>query len=269
MKTYQCRGALMKGLLIVATVLLCGCASSEHISLMAGPSQQSMTRDGIPALLSTERQIVMLRPVQSSVRRGDRPAFIVAVYNRGRNPTNLLVSDISATGNLGTVIHVFGYDELVAEARRKQRWATFAVALAGAAGAMNAANAGYTHTYGTYSGYSHGTYSGALNGSYTGTTTGIYSATTYDPARAYAAQSINNAQTAANLAAIQARGEQTLGELQNTILKDNTVMPGEWVGGVVVLDTPEKAPDGIAQYKINVEFGGEVHSFSVSQARTG
>src|SRR5262249_27688620 len=151
-------------------VLLSGCASSEHISLMAAPSQQSMTRDGVPALLSTQRQLVMLRPVQASVRRGDRPAFVVAVYNRGRTPTDLLVRNISATSSEGSAIHVFGYDELVVEAQRKQRWATVAVALSGAAGAINAANAGYTHTYGTYSGYSNGTYGGAL----TGTTMGTY-----------------------------------------------------------------------------------------------
>jgi len=123
------------------------------------------------------------------------------------------VRNISATSSEGSAIHVFGYDELVVEAQRKQRWATVAVALSGAAGAINAANAGYTHTYGTYSGYSNGTYGGALNGSYTGTTMGTYSATTYDQGRAYAAQQINNAQTAANLAAVQARGEQTLDEL--------------------------------------------------------
>src|SRR5262245_39604295 len=77
----------------------------------------------------------------------------------------------------------------------------------------------------------YGTYSGALNGSYTGSTTGIYSATTYDSGRAYAAQQMASAQTAANFAAIQVNGQQALDELQNSILKDNTVMPGEWIGG--------------------------------------
>jgi hypothetical protein len=106
-------------------------------------------------------------------------------------------------------------------------------------------------TYGTYS-----------SGPYSGT----YSATTYDAGRAYAAQSINNAETAENFAAIQARGQQRLGELQNTILKDNTVLPGEWIGGIVVLDRPDKGADGIARYQIDVRFGDEVHSFAVNQA---
>jgi len=96
---------------------------------------------------------------------------------------------------------------------------------------------------------------------------GTYAATTYDPARAYAAQSLNNAQTAANFAATEAQGQQRLGELQNTILKDNTVLPGEWIGGIVVLDRPAKAADGVARYQIDILFGDEVHSFAVNQAR--
>lgn len=246
------RAYVAAGLLL----LLTGCASGERISLVANPSQQSLTRDGVATLLSTQKQVVMLRPAASTMRRGDRPAFVVAVYNRSRRPAELRVADITAlhTGLAEqTPIHVYSHDELVAEARRKQAWAAVGVALTGAAGAMNAANAGYSRTYGTYS-----------SGAYSGT----YSATTYDAGRAYAAQSINNAQTAANFAAIEAQGQQRLSELQSTILKDNTVMPGEWVGGIVVLDRPEKAADGVARYQIDVRFGDELHSFTVNQARS-
>ncbi len=185
---------------------------------------------------------------------------------------DLRVEDITAsqtdTASVASQIHVFSYDELTAEVRRKQAWATVGVALAGAAGALSAANAGYSHSYGTYSGNSWGSYSGALNGTYSSNTTGVYSTTTYDAGRAYAAQSLNNAQMAANLSAVQLEGQQRLAELQNTILKDNTVLPGEWVGGIVMLDVPRKAPDGIARYRIEVRFGGEVHTFMVSEGRS-
>src|SRR5262245_4013182 len=130
---------------------------------------------------------------------------------------------------------------------------------------MAAANAGYTRTTGVYSG-SNSTYSGALNGSYTGTTTGMYSATTYDSGRSYAAQQMASAQTAANFAAIQVNGQQALDELQNSILKDNTVMPGEWIGGVVILDSPIGA-NGAANYSIDVQISGEIHTFAVNQAK--
>ena len=212
----------------------------------------------------------MLRPASAVIRSSGRPAFVVAVYNPTKAPTELLVSGISArqtdAKNQGVDVHVYSYEELIAEVQRKQRWATFAVALGGAASAMSAANAGYTRTTGIYSGSTYGTYSGSLSGTYSGSTTGIYSATTYDSGRAYAAQQMASAQTAANFAAIQANGQQALDELQNAILKDNTVMPGEWIGGVVVLDAPAEA-NGAANYSIDVRIRGEIHTFAVNQAR--
>ncbi len=238
----------------------------ERAHLPANPSQQALTRDGVPTLISTQKQVVMLRPATAETRRGARPAFVVAVYNRSNRPIDLRMAGITAAQTElaaeSEPIHVFSYDELTAEVRRKQAWASVAVALGGAAGAINAANAGYTNTYGSYSGRVSGPYSSA-------TMAGTYSATTYDPGRAYAAQAINNAQTAENFAAIQAQGQQRLGELQSTILKDNTVLPGEWIGGLVVLDAPPEAADGVASYRIDVQFGGEVHSFSVREARSG
>jgi hypothetical protein len=223
-------------------------------------------RDGEPTLLSTQKQVVMLRPATAVTRHGARPAFVIAVYNRSNRPVELRMAGITAaqtglTANANP-IHVYSYDELTAEVRRKQAWASVGVALTGAAGAMGAANAGYTNTYGSYSGRVSGPDSSA-------TMAGTYSATTYDPGRAYAAQAINNAQTAENFAAVQAQGQQRLGELQGTILKDNTVLPGEWIGGLVVLDAPPEAADGVASYRIDVRFGDEVHSFEVSQARSG
>jgi hypothetical protein len=205
----------------------------------------------------------MLRPAAANIPRGERPAFVIAVYNGTNRPTELRVADITAveTGLTSQAsIHVFTYEELVAETRRRQAWAAVGAAVAGAAGAYGAANAGYSHTYVSYSGRVSGPYSSA-------TMSGNYSSTTYDAGRAYAAQSLNNAQTAANLAAIQAQGQQRLTELQTTILKDNTVLPGEWMGGIVVLDRPENAPDGVKRYRIDVRFGNEVHSFAVNQAR--
>jgi len=94
-------------------------------------------RDGVPTLLSTQQQVVMLRPVSSTVRRGGRPAFVVAVYNRSKRPAELRVANITAvqTGLAErTPIHVYSYDELVAEAHRKQAWAAVGVALGGSGG---------------------------------------------------------------------------------------------------------------------------------------
>jgi hypothetical protein len=261
----------MKGLLSVAVALaVCGCASNDRISLVADQTQQALTRDGVPALVSSKRQVVMLRPASAVVQSRGRPTFIVAVYNPGKRPVEFHAAGISAQLNSASgpvSIHVYSYEELVGEVQRKQRWAAFGAALQGVGASMAAANAGYTRTTGLYSGNTYGRYSGALNGTYSASTTGTFSATTYDSGRAYVAQQYAAAQTAANFAAIEAQGKQALDSLQDSILKDNTVLPGEWVGGVVVLDAPSKSGDGTATYRIDVSLPGEVHSFVVSQAK--
>jgi hypothetical protein len=58
-----------------------------------------------------------------------------------------------------------------------------------------------------------------------------------------------------------------LTRLNETILKDHTVMPGEWYGGIIVLDVPQKDQSGNAEYTLTLPFGGEVHEFRVRQAR--
>src|SRR5262245_57222688 len=131
---------------------------------------------------------------------------------------------------------------------------------------MAAANAGYTRTTGVYSGSTYGTYSATLTGANTGSTPGINSATTYDSGRAYAAQQMASTQTAANFAAIQVNGQQALDELQNSILKDNTVMPVEWIGGVVILDSPI-GPNSAATYSIVAQISGEIHPFRVNRSK--
>jgi hypothetical protein len=261
----------MKGLFLVAVALVvCGCASNDRISLVADQSQQALTRDGVPALVSSKRHVVMLRPASAVVQSRGRPTFVVAVYNPGKRPVEFHAAGISAQFNAASgpaSIHVYSYEELVGEVERKQRWAAFGAALQGVSASMAAANAGYTRTTGLYSGNTYGRYTGSLNGSYSASTTGSFSATTYDSGRAYAAQQYASAQTAANFAAIEAHGRQALDQLQNSILKDNTVLPGEWVGGIVVLDAPAKGGDGTATYRIDVNFAGEVHSFVVSQSK--
>jgi hypothetical protein len=146
----------MRGLALFSFLLLCGCASNDRISLVADQSQQALTRDGVPALVSSKRQVVMLRPASSLVQSRGRPAFVVAVYNPTKKPIEFRAAGISAQLNHTTKgpvgLRVYSYEELVAEVERKQRWAQFGAALQGVGAAMSAANAGYTRTTGMYSG---------------------------------------------------------------------------------------------------------------------
>jgi hypothetical protein len=165
---------------------------------------------------------------------------------------------ISASGsiqNKRTALKVFSYDELVKEEKDRQTVAAFATALSAVGGAMAASQAGYVHTTGSVSGNTYGR-------PYHGT----YSATTYDPYRAQLAGQAAQDRAAADFASLRADGEANLARLNTTILKNHTVMPGEWYGGVIVLAVPPKDQAGAAEYTISIPFDGEIHEFKVRQS---
>ena len=253
---FQMIGKLSAG---IAALALTACGSPQRVLLTAGPGQQSIVRQGVPALISQKKNIVMLRPNTRLVQVSGRPAFTIAVHNHGRAPITLHETSIRAEqSNKGKslAVRVFRYDDLVKEEQTRQALATFGAALSGAANVMAASNAGYVNTTGSVTTYGPG-----------GTKYGTYSATTYDPIRAQIAQQNANADTAANFERIRADGDANLGRLEATILKDNTVMPGEWSGGTIVLAPPESSDDGTSNYSIIVAFGGEDHIFAVSHVK--
>jgi hypothetical protein len=233
-----------------------GCAS-QVVKLTAQPGQEAIVRDGVQSLVSKKSNLVMLRPNTKLLKSNARPAFTVAVKNLGPKPETLLETGITAQQSVEgkqLALRVHKYDELVQEEQNRQAVAAFAVALSGAARAYSAANAGYVNTTGSVNAYT------PYGNSY-----GTYSATTYDPLRAQIAQQNASAQTGEDIANLQAQGEHNLAQLQNTILKDNTVMPGEWIGGTIVLDPPQYSGGNSQSYTVNIDFGGERHEFLVAQ----
>ena len=234
---------------------LAACSSPERVVLSAAPDQQSIIRHGVPALTSQKKHFVILRPNTHLVQRDARPAFTVAVRNSGRTPVTLYESSIRAEQTIKgktVAVRIFRYDDLVKEEQTRQTVAAVGAALSGVANAMAASNAGYVNTTGSVTTYGPG-----------GTRHGTYSATTYDPLRAQIAQQNASANTAADFERIPADGDANLGRLETTILKDNTVLPGEWSGGTIVLAVPERSDNSPASYSIVVAFGGEDHIFAV------
>ena len=241
---------------LAASALLVACASPERVVLSAGPNQQSIIRHGVQALISQKKHIVMLRPNARLVQGGTRPAFTVAVRNNGGSPITLYETSIraeQAVKGKAMAVRVFRYDELVQEEQSRLAMAAFGAALSGAANAMAASNAGYVNTTGSVTTYGPG-----------GPRYGTYTATTYDPLRAQIAQQHASARTAADFERVRADGDENLARLEMTILKDNTVMPGEWSGGTVVLAPPARAEGSAPNYSIVVALGEEEHLFNVS-----
>ena len=242
--------------LLGAVLILPGC-SMHSIELAAGPGQETIVRDGLPALISKKKHVVMLSPKARRLKGNARPTFTVAVLNAGDQPVTLREASVNArqvVAGKSTSLRVYRYDELVSEEQTRQAVAAVGAALSGAGRAMSASNAGYVNTTGNINAYSpHGTPYGSAT----------YTARTYDPLRAQLAQQAANAETQREVADLRAQGEKNLALLQGTILKDNTVMPSEWYGGTVVLDPPKHASDQPARYEVVIEFGGEQHTFSV------
>lgn len=245
--------------LIAVCLLLSGCAApKDTFSMTAGDRQEAVIRDGVPALVSSKRNVVFLRPAATLQRSGERPRFVVAMLNKGHKPATLRTSDIDVRSirPAKARLKVYTHTELAEEVESQRNAQLIVGALAGAAGAYSAAQSGYSQTTGSYT----------RNSAY-GTSYGSYSATTYNPAAAQSALNANADRTAWNMASIEGQAQDKLHELQATILKDHTVMPGEWHGGVIVFDAPAKADTGAAEYTITLQFDGEEHSFSVIQQR--
>jgi hypothetical protein len=241
-------------------LVLCGCsAPKDAYTLTPSNNQQAVVRDGVPALVSSRKHVVFLRPLASHQVSYARPRFVVALLNRGKAPATLKVSDIivESTRPRRAKMRVFTHAELAQEVETQRNTQLVLGALSAAAGAYSAAQSGYSQTTGSYSG------TGPYGSSY-----GTYSATTYNPAVAQVAAEANAERAASNLAGIEAQAQGKLAELQATVIKDHTLMPGEWHGGVIVLAPPEKGEAEGAEYSISITFDGEQHSFTVSQRKS-
>lgn len=252
------RAAIASAVLGLGAVVLGGCSASHKLELLASEGQQSVVRHGTASLVSAKRHVVMLQALEPNVKSGERPSFVVALHNMGSGPVTFRASEIRAraiTARGSTSLDVYSYDELLAEEKRRQALQAFGVALGGIGRSMQATNAGTSTTYGTFNAY----------GPY-GQAHGSYRSTTYDSYRSFTAQQLAQAQTSAEFASIRAEGEQNLRRLRSSIIKDHTLYPGEWYGGLVVLEAPTVAREGAARYVIEVQVDGDLHEFSVSQS---
>jgi hypothetical protein len=86
----------------------------------------------------------------------------------------------------------------------------------------------------------------------------------YDPTAASIAQNRAAAQNEAMIGSAVEAGQRNLVNLERTVIKDDTLLPGEWYGGTMQFD----ATSGSAakNYNITVQIGADTHQISVLQA---
>lgn len=233
-------------------VALGGCVTSETVSFRASnPQQQAMVRDGQPALISRQKSsILLVRPAGRQLQAGGRPVFVVGINNISRAPIDFRVEQVQVSQIVGEQeypMKVVTYDMLVQEEKSRQVAAAILTGVAAGANAYGASRTGHGH---------YTTPSGRIG-------------TFYSPTAAAIAQNTAAAQNDAMISATIERGQANMAALEQNVLKDNTLMPGEWVGGQLHLSPPTNPPSGSQKnYSIVITVGADRHIIDVAQAPT-
>ncbi|MPZ58886.1 MAG: hypothetical protein GEU91_20815 [Rhizobiales bacterium] len=246
----------MRVLIVLACALACSACMQEAVRFHAGPGQQAIMRDGRPALISQKTSsLVMIRPALRQFPSGARPVFVVGIRNLTGAPLDFLLRNVAVTQTAGTAavpMKVFSYEDLVAEERTRQVVAALLVGAAAGANTALASQAGYRRTTTTVH---------APTGSYS------YQTATYSPSAAVAGQRRALRQNARVLNAAIKDGHASLATLEREVIKDNTLMPGEWYGGTLHVQSPAHAEGATApkRYSIAMMVGSERHDIDVLQ----
>jgi hypothetical protein len=242
---------------IFAIAVLCaalaGCVTAgETISFRASnPQQQAMMRDGQPALVSRQKNsLVLVRPASRQLQANGRPVFVVGINNLGRQPVDFVVGQVEAVQHVSgsdCEMKIVTYEMLVQEEKNRQVAAAILTGVAAAGNAYSASQAGY----GRY------------------TTPSGRTGTFYSPTAAAIAQNNAAYQNDAMIAATVETGQRNMAVLEQSVIKDNTLMPGEWYGGQLHLAPPTDQGSGPKTYTIVITVGPDRHVIDVTQGPPG
>src|SRR3977135_2168437 len=215
------------------SAILAGCVTSETVQFRtSNPQQQAMMRDGQPALVSRQKSsVVLVRPASRQLQANGRPVFVIGINHFGKVPVDFRVAQVEASQRVGASeypMQIVTFEMLQQEERNRQVAAAIFAGAAGAANAYGASRAGY--------------------GSYT--TPSGRTGTFYSPTAAAIAQESAAAQNEAMFAATIERGQQNMVQLEQSVIKDNTLMPGEWYGGQLHLAPPTDQAGSQKTYSI-------------------
>ncbi|MEH2501415.1 hypothetical protein V1290_000226 [Bradyrhizobium sp. AZCC 1578] len=230
-----------------------GCVSNgETVSFKASnPQQQALMRDGQPALVSRQKTLlVLVKPAARQLQANGRPVFVVGINNLGRQPVDFRVGQVEAIQHVAGTdysMQVVSYEMLVQEEKNRQVAAAILTGLAVAGNSYSAANAG--------------------RGSYT--TPSGRTGTFYSPTAAVIAQNNAAVQNEAMVATTIEAGQRNMAALEQAVIKDNTLMPGEWYGGQLHLAPPTDQAGGQKTYTIVITVGSERHVINVAQGPAG
>ncbi len=242
---------ITKLVLPLLLLTITGCAVYGKVTTDTLEGQKKIFRDGRETIISQLKHTVTVSPPLDKINSGKRADFLIAVRNEGAKNILFSIHDIEVIDprpKLGTKVNnlkVYSYEELVEDEKSRQYNAKVGAALEGISDSIRASRTGDSYSYGTYSSlYDSGT----------------FSVTTSDSGSAKAAQAAAEAKSEARIARMKTEGGAKLDKLDRTILKKQTVFPGEWHGGIVKVLLPpiQDLPTEIF-FEINVD--EEKHAF--------
>lgn len=216
-----------------AALVASGCVTVEKTSFAKQAGQEVLVRSGRDAILSQVGSTQLIVAPVSRTEQLPRPSYVALIRNTGSKPVTLRYSDISVVQtDTGKPLKVWTVDELQSEARGQ------AIALA-LIGGMAGAASGYYSGSGSVNGY-HYSYSGYNSG-------------------------VGAAVANANIRSAAIDGELNVAALENNMLMDNTILPGESFGGAFVFDAAKvKKTSDPKQYTINFKIGSDVHKIQLA-----
>lgn len=241
---------------VLCAVLVSGCMA-EVARFSTQPGQEAIVRDGIPAITSRKSMsIAILRPAKRQFQAGARPAYVLAIFNPTDRMLNFSMAKVHVhqmkNGAEIKDLHVYTYEELLAEEHTRQFVGALLVGAAAVANSYSASRQGYYSGNATVYG-PHGISTVHVSG--------------YSPVANAIAQNQAAAQNEAMIAGAIEQGQQNMALLERAVIKDNTIMPGEWFGGQLIFDAPHD--DGGKNFQISVELGPDRHEFDVAQVAAG
>src|SRR3984893_13016223 len=139
----------MRILIIVALgAALGGCVTNNETVAFrtSNPNQQAMMRDGQPALVSRQKNsIVLVRPASRQLQANGRPVFVIGINNLGKAALDFRVSGVEANQRIGESeypMRLVMFEMLQQEEKNRQVAVAILTGVAGAANAYSASRAG-------------------------------------------------------------------------------------------------------------------------------
>src|SRR5690348_17081375 len=124
-----------------------GCVTAgETVAFKASnPPQQTLMRDGQPALVTRQKcSLVLVRPASRQIPTKGRPVFVVAINNLSRQPVDFRVGQVEAVQHANGSdfeMRIVTYEMLVQEEQNRQMARAVLTGLAAAGNAYSASQA--------------------------------------------------------------------------------------------------------------------------------